>query len=45
MKKKLLSFFTLAAIAIVTFAATQALRAAADDAHILWSSETPVVCY
>ena len=42
MKKKLLSFFALAAIAIVTFAATQALRAAADDAHILWSSETPV---
>ncbi len=32
----------MAAIAIVTFAATQALRAAADDAHILWSSETPV---
>lgn len=41
MKKKLLSFLSLTAIAIFAFAATQSLRRAGDPV-VLWSSETPV---
>lgn len=41
MKKKLLSFLSLTAIAIFAFAATQSSRRAGDPV-VLWSSETPV---